>query len=1721
VGLSRVVAASFCLLCFSSFSIFGQGQSSARVVEDGIPVVFESAPSQISGPVAMTGRLPGATVVWEPGKVQVQLQGSRTGQLEIGFVGASETIPHGSSRAASQSNYLLGNDPSRWRTHVPNYRQVVYSELYPGIDAVFYGNRQRLEHDFVVSPGADYRQIRLHLSPDAHATLDSHGELTIALPAGNLQMHKPVIYQDLPGGRQPRSGGFRLLPGGDITFTVGSYDSHRTLVIDPVLSFSTYLSAHGTDGAYVATDSSGNSYLTGIASLGFPQTTGALQGCGTCTTNEIISYVSKLSPDGKSLIYSTLIGGNGYTQSNALAVDASGNALVVGRTQATDFPVKNGQTVGPSSGAFYYGFLLSLSADGSSLNYGTLLGGSPNGQSMDTEVTAIAVDPAGNAYISGDTGSTLYPYTTGALNNGPPGNYGSQVFVSKFGPTGTLGYSAFLGEPDIPPSVGGEGPTGVNAMAVDAAGNVYVAGAASTLWPTTSGVYLQQTSGTQAFLAKLVAGGGSFAYSTFLPNSIIMGMVTLADGSAFVGGYGAASTYPTTANAYQATSTNLNNSVLTEVNPSGSDLTYSTFFGDGTFVLGALALDPDGDLWVAGRTQQFTFPLVTPLQSVLPVAGQLPPVASTLSQFDPTGTTLKFSTLLGGPVSSFVTSLAVDTNHRAHLAGAANSGLYTTSAAYLASIPTPAPAYATEVFPYVALVDPNVPAPAVCVNGNNGPYWTPVTVGSYADQQVTITNCGTLPLTITGLVPGAAVFTVPAALNGCTQSIAVGQSCTLSVRYTPTAVETDTSTLTIQSNASMDETVVSMSASGVVPKIQVNGFPGFNFTQVGQTTSTQILILNVGGAPLTLNAANTSISGDFSLKGLGDCAAAIQVNSGCGLMIYFTPTAPGSRRGTLKIASNDPAAPVDSVPLQGTGYPTAPVPEITSVGTQLLPAGVAQTGFPVHGFNFSPNSVVQINGVAQATTYLNEYELTANLAASSIPANSYGELALTVMTPGPGGGQSAPVTLTEYQTLAAQNSYLLYEPVSKLLYASIPAASATNPNTVLPINPVTAAAGTPIAVGNDPGVLAASADGAYLYVALNGDHTIQRINLSTRAIERTFALPVDPEFGQLQVSDMHVVPGTSTEVAVSVQAPEVDPSSMGVALFNDAGLVNSIGPGGDTPGVNRVGSDIYNFAFTDPGTIWGVSAYYGTLNELTVSPSGIEITNTTCCTLFNQLASDGTLIYTDSGLVWNPATGKQVGAYAIGIDPLMNSVIPDAGTGKTYFLNTFPPLDIVAFDQASLGQTASIVASSWGQATPPTGTQMVRWGGNGFAMRTLTNSSPPSMGFLLFTSSITGASNLAGTPVASTLAPASAPAGGADFTLTVTGSGFVAGSTVEWNGSPRSTTMASSTQLSATIYASDIATEGTAQVTVVNPGNGGGTSSSLTFTIGAPAPPPPPAAPVVTIAPATLTFAGQTVAVASPPQTVSVKNTGNADLTGVKIAVAGADAASFAETDNCGTTVAAGSACTVNVVFTPVAVGALSATIAITNNAANSPQSVAMNGTGTAPAFSITQQPGGSSSATVTAGKPATYALSLSPSAGYSGNITLSCSGLPPNAGCSFSSATLAISGGTAVSFTLTIATETTQSSVVPALGMALGGFLLLLPLRKGPRQMAVCLAMGLVLMTGGVSGCGGGGGGSTTPTQPSSPTMTTIAPGTYTIQVVAFDGTTTQKMAVTLVVGS
>ena len=1701
-------------------------QGAPRISQANLPIRFE--PAVVADHNEMFTSISGAAVRFQPSSVQVSPPGGRTGNFKVEFSGSQASNPVGVDLLHSQTNYLLGNDPAQWRTHVPNYRQVKYPALYPGIDAVFYGNGRQLEHDFLVAAGADYRQIRMHLNR-GKARMKKDGSLSIALPSGIMEFERPVMYQQQNGIRIPRQGSFRLLRNGDITFTVADYDHTQPLVIDPVLNFATYLSQDASDALSIATDAAGNNYITGYGSLGYPVTAGAFAGCSSCTANQTVTFISKLGADGTSLVYSTVVGGNSFAQPTGIAVDSKGNAVVSGWTGATNFPTKNGQPILPQNNN-YVGFLLSLSADGSALNFGTLLGPAPDATlaSM-TYAVAVAIDGSDNSYVTGETGDG-FPVTPGALNQGGGGSAGYQtnVYLAKFAPTGTLLYSAVIGDAD--PQSGGDGPIGANALAVDAGGNAYVAGQAGVLWPISSGAYLQQIPGAQPyanpFVTKVAPDAKSLIYSTYLDYAyLITGISALANGNVFVAGDGVSPNHPTTANAYQKGSSNGGEAFLTELNSTGSALVYATSIGDNTYSISGLALDPvNQNIWIAGETHNPMFPLVTPLQSTMPSGPLGYGPVSTIHQFDPAGEKLQFSTFLGGAADGYASGIAIDTQHRAHVAGAAGYGMYTTPGVYDPQVLPPGQAFITETFAYVALIDTAVAAPALCISPNTQVSFPPVPVGTFHDSSLTITSCGNQPLTITGASTGATVFTVPVTGNQCTQALPAGQSCTLAVRYTPTAATTDTSTLTITSNASIPQTVMPVSGIGAVPKIAAPSSLVFGYTLVGQTSAPQVAVIaNRGQAALILDPSKTTVSGDFSIQGIGTCSTP-PILGACSFNVYFTPTAPGTRTGTLTITSNDPVNPVVTVPLTGTAYSGAPVPEITSVTSQLVGAGAAEKTFQVFGYGFMPNSVVQLNGAAQPTTYMGASTLQVSIAAASIPAG-YAELPLTVVTPSPGGGTSAPFTLTTFQPVTLTNAFLVYEPNSKKLFASVPASDSANPNTIAVIDPVTATITGHIAVGNDPGVLAVSSDGNYLYVALNGDHSIQRINLSTDAIERTFSLPVDPSYGQTTVFDMHVPPSVSTEVVVSLLI-NASSSEDGMAMFNDAGLVNWI-PGTPQPG-NAPSLPVDRFTFTNSTTtLYAFPESAAGIDEVSYASTGLSYAGLACCPRAplqlegQHLASDGTLLYTDTGLVWDPSGTQPVKTFAVEPETYLDSVIPDgAATGKTYFLNPYAQYSgygsttVQAFDQTSAALTGSLSFTYNTSILYASGTQLVRWGTNGFAYRAVTDPSSAPTGLFLFTSSITSAGNLNPLPVASSLSPATVSGGGSDFTLTVNGSGFVSGSTIEWNGTPRITTAVTATQISATIYASDIAAAGTAQITVVSPGPGGGTSSPLSLTIG-----PVQSSPAVTLAPSSISFAAQAVGTTSAPQTVVLTNTGQGNLSNPSVAITGANAAAFGETTTCGATLAPNASCGITVTFTPAAAGSFSATLAVTDNAPGSPQTISLSGSAPSEPLSIGTQTGGSTSSTVAAGQPASYGLLLTPAAGYSGTVTFTCENLPANASCSFNPASLALSGGKSASFTVKVATtmQTTSFNRVNQLPLVMAA-LLLLPWmwrsrRPGVwRQEMLLLAIAAVLS---LTACGGGSSASGS----GNPTTAMVAPGTYTVQVIASDGMNKQSQSLTLIV--
>ncbi len=435
-----------------------------------------------------------------------------------------------------RSSYLLGNDPTKWRTNVHTYARVRYQSVYHGIDLVYYGNQSgQLEYDFVVTPGADPSSILLAIDAaggvvssekavdTVEPKIDSSGDLVVHRNGHDeVRFHKPVVYQEqrtMANGkwsgpeddRQFVDGHFVLLADNRIGFAVPVYDRTRPLVIDPVLVYSTYLGGSDNDYGYgIAVDSSGNAYVTGQTnSINFP-TVNPIQASlgGPGASN---AFVAKLNPTGSALVYSTYLGGNTFDQATGIAVDSSGNAYVTGCTYSTNFPTVNPiQASFGGSGTAANAFVAELNAAGSALVYSTYLGGSGSGYGF-----GIAVDSFGNAYVTGHTGSTDFP-TVNPVQASLGGPYTENAFVAKLNPTGlALVYSTYLG------GGGGELAFGI---AVDSSRNAYVTGWTKSYdFPTANPVQASLEGANNAFVAKIAGSPAPGPGVTLSTHSLNLG----------------------------------------------------------------------------------------------------------------------------------------------------------------------------------------------------------------------------------------------------------------------------------------------------------------------------------------------------------------------------------------------------------------------------------------------------------------------------------------------------------------------------------------------------------------------------------------------------------------------------------------------------------------------------------------------------------------------------------------------------------------------------------------------------------------------------------------------------------------------------------------------------------------------------------------------------------------------------------------------------------------------------------------------------------------------------------------------------------------------------------------------------------------------------------------------------------------------------------------------
>jgi hypothetical protein len=659
-----------------------------RAAYEGLPLSFEENRGQADAEVKYVARGPGYALFLTQTEAVLSLRSaggeapskrerprprraSQPAVLRMRLRGANPApAVTGEGETGVRTNYFRGDDPQNWHTDVARFGRVRYAQVYPGIDVVYYGEEQRqLEYDFEVAPGADTRQIRLEFAGVRRVRVERRtGELVLKTPHGEVRQHQPVAYQEAGGARREVASRYVLRGEREVGLEVGEYDRTKPLVIDPVLTYSTYLGTTDDEFATdIAADASGYAYVLGRTnSTRFPVKNGSGLGQNNSEYYDDV-FVAKLDTNvgGRaSLLYSTYLGDDAW--GSAIAVDALGVVYVTGVAR-TNFPTKNEYQTCEKGGVFVT--KLDTNASGAAaLLYSTCLGGSswegPRG---------IAVDASGYVYVAGYTNSpdfpSVRPYQTNQAN--------VDAFVSKLdtkaaGPASLL-YSTYLGGTSF------EMATGV---AADAAGHAYVTGETrSTNFPLKNQLQKNQAD-VDAFVTKLdtnVAGPASLLYSTYLGgNSEDHARDIAADneGNAYVTGETWSTDFPTK-NQYQGDAEHIDAFVTKlDTNAAGAaSLRYSTYLGGVWVDVGVgIGLDPSGNVYVVGDTSSGDFPTKNPYQMMRDDSSDI-----FITKLNPNlagEASLLYSTYLGGDFYDVSAAIAVDPVGNAYVTGYTHSSAF-------------------------------------------------------------------------------------------------------------------------------------------------------------------------------------------------------------------------------------------------------------------------------------------------------------------------------------------------------------------------------------------------------------------------------------------------------------------------------------------------------------------------------------------------------------------------------------------------------------------------------------------------------------------------------------------------------------------------------------------------------------------------------------------------------------------------------------------------------------------------------------------------------------------------------------------------------------------------------------------------------------------------------------------------------------------------------------
>jgi uncharacterized repeat protein (TIGR01451 family) len=613
--------------------------------------------------------------------------------LNMRIVGANPQADiTGVGKQLAQTNYYIGNIPSQWRTNVPNYEKVRYAGVYPGVDLVYYGNQQQLEYDFVVSPGADPSVIGLALGggPDGSTkiplSINRDGDLVATLKGGAVSFHKPIVYQNQNSAKTSVDGRYLLKADGQVGFELGAYDHSQQLVIDPVLSYSTYLGGSSDDVSYgfsYGVDHGEPILVGSTRSADFPELKALYPfGGGTCGTEPCRDiFVAKYNPALTELVFATFIGGNNDDVPSKVTQDIFGDVFLVGYSLSTNFPVRGPVFQKTFKGGSVTGdaVVVEVESAGFYLEWSSYLGGSGDDQAF-----GVAVDIPGNVYVSGHTTSTDFPVTAGAYQTTCPLDASggcSTAFVTKVNPTGkALVYSTYLGGSN------GLGETSYD-IGLDANNDVYLTGiTGSPNFPTTTNAYQTQCgtdglcNGTfDGFVTELNPTATAVLASTFLGGSDYdyTAGIAVKPSAIYVSGSTVSPDFPTTSNAVQHTygggsagcvvSTGTCGDVtITKLNTGLTALQYSTYLGgSGDENPGlSIAVDTNGYIYVTGQTDSPNFPQVDPLQAAYGGGSS----DAFITQLTPTGT-FGYSSYFGGNGEDYAYRVALDPSNNVYITG--------------------------------------------------------------------------------------------------------------------------------------------------------------------------------------------------------------------------------------------------------------------------------------------------------------------------------------------------------------------------------------------------------------------------------------------------------------------------------------------------------------------------------------------------------------------------------------------------------------------------------------------------------------------------------------------------------------------------------------------------------------------------------------------------------------------------------------------------------------------------------------------------------------------------------------------------------------------------------------------------------------------------------------------------------------------------------------------